>query len=593
MAHLGSEKVLELARRRFYWPRMQNHIDHYIRKQCRCIIAKRPNIPQRAPLIPIMSTYPFEIVSLDYLKLDKAKGGFEYALVVCDHFTRFIQIYATKNKSAIAAADKIYNQFILNYGFPMRLHHDQGKEFENSLFKRLNQLSGISSSRTTPYHPMGDGQTERMNRTIINMLKTLGEKEKENWKDLLPKLAYAYNSTVNKSTGYSPYYLMFGRSPRLPIDLMFGVEPDERYDKQQIPYKKYVEKWEHGMKQAINIAKEHAKKSGERNKVYYDRKMHGVELVVGDKVLLRDHKGKGGTGKLTSYWEDMVYVVTECNPELPVYSIKPTEGNGKVKRVHRNNLMKCNFILSKHDPTTEKKKATRPQLKKKMLKGLHSRRLSTAVMPEELSDTDSDESVIIVRSSNVNLRGVVVDSDKEEAYAEHMNNVEEHVDEEDDYVEDRIYSSVNSELINDENYEESTSDSSEGLAVVDADSNANGLDGAWDLTEELDDFTLAASGTSAGDVSDHENDSAEECEELPIDQDEHKEPEEVVIDHEAVIDGESSRGASTTELEDESDDEGSDVSYVRRSDRQKKRTRVFTYDKIGGKPRIRTRSFHW
>jgi len=107
------------------------------------------------------------------------------------------------------------------YGFPKQIHHDQGKEFHNSLFSCLNRLSGIKSSKTTPYHPMGDGQVERMNRTIINMLKTLNNNEKLNWKYHLPKLVFAYNSTVNKSTNYSPFYLMFGRQSRLPIDLMF------------------------------------------------------------------------------------------------------------------------------------------------------------------------------------------------------------------------------------------------------------------------------------------------------------------------------------------------------------------------------------
>ena len=148
----------------------------------------------------------------------------------------------------------------------MKIHHDQGKEFNNKLFKRLHQLSGISSSRTTPYHPMGDGQVERMNRTLINMLKTLGEKEKNDWKAHLSKLAFAYNATKNKATGYSPYFLMFGRSPRLPIDLMFGTQPDE-HKKDSIPYKKFVDNWEKSMQQAFEIVREHTKKVGKRNKV--------------------------------------------------------------------------------------------------------------------------------------------------------------------------------------------------------------------------------------------------------------------------------------------------------------------------------------
>ena len=75
LAHLGSERVLELARRRFYWPKMQKSIENFIRKRCRCIISEKPNVPERAPMVPITSTFPFELVSIDYLHLDRGKGG--------------------------------------------------------------------------------------------------------------------------------------------------------------------------------------------------------------------------------------------------------------------------------------------------------------------------------------------------------------------------------------------------------------------------------------------------------------------------------------------------------------------------------------
>ena len=114
-----------------------------------------------------------EWVSVDFLHLDRAKNGFEFALVVTDHFTRFTQIYGTKKNSALAAADKIFNEYIPHYGFPLRFHSDQGREFCNKLHSRLQQLAGVKASRTTPYHPQANGQVERVNRTIINMLKTL------------------------------------------------------------------------------------------------------------------------------------------------------------------------------------------------------------------------------------------------------------------------------------------------------------------------------------------------------------------------------------------------------------------------------------
>ena len=294
---------MELARHRFYWPRMQNNVENFIKKKCRCIISKKPCLQDRAPLVPINS-YPFELVSIDYCKLDRCKGGFEYALVCIDHFTKFVQMYPTKNKNGIAAADKIYNDLVLKYGFPTRIHHDQGKEFTNDLFKRLHQLSGTKQSQTTPYHPMGNGQTERMNRTMIEMLTALGEKEKKDWSKHLQKLSFAYNATVHKATGYSPYYLMFGRSPRLPIDSLFQLEPEMADKNIRVSYRNFAEDWQRSMNEAFEIVRRNTKKSSQTNKNYYDRKARGVKIVAGDRVLLKNREKTFGTAKLINHWED-------------------------------------------------------------------------------------------------------------------------------------------------------------------------------------------------------------------------------------------------------------------------------------------------
>ncbi|XP_071374845.1 retrovirus-related Pol polyprotein from transposon 412 [Centroberyx affinis] len=224
--HLGMERTTELIKDRFYWPKMASEIATYIQNCGRCVARK--SLPQRAaPLQRITSNGPLDLVCIDFLSIEPDSKGIANVLVVTDHYTRYAQAFPTKDQKALTVAKVLFEKFFVRYGLPARIHSDQGRDFESKIIKELLTMLGIRKSRTSPYHPQGDPQPERFNRTLLSMLGTLDPAQKPRWSQRISQLVHAYNSTRNDATGYSPYFLMFGREARLPVDLCFGICSDE------------------------------------------------------------------------------------------------------------------------------------------------------------------------------------------------------------------------------------------------------------------------------------------------------------------------------------------------------------------------------
>ena len=149
--------------------------------------------------LSVHSSQPVELVCIDFVSLERSKGGFENILVITDHFTRYAQAFPTRNQEAKTTAKVLFDNFIAHYGFPARLHSDHGEKFESNVIKELCSLAGVDKSRTTLYHPMGNDMVERFNQTLLNMLGTLEDHQKEDWKSYVASLVHSYNATRHDS----------------------------------------------------------------------------------------------------------------------------------------------------------------------------------------------------------------------------------------------------------------------------------------------------------------------------------------------------------------------------------------------------------
>ncbi|XP_053373989.1 uncharacterized protein LOC128546734 [Mercenaria mercenaria] len=297
---------------------------------------------------------------MDYLTLEPSRGHGNI-LVITDHFTKYALAIPTKNQTAKTTADAFYNHFIVNYGIPTKLHTDQGANFESDLIKELCHITGMRKTRTTPYHAMGNGCTERWNRTLLDMLGTLEPSKKPDWKNYIPSLVYAYNCTKHESTKTTPFELMFGRKPKLPIDAVFETSDIEQPTSKTT--KDYIQNLKKRMQTTQEIAKKYTDKARAKQKKQYDKKATASRISVGDKVLIKI-LAFDGKHKIADKFEEEVYeVVEQPRLEIPVFRLRSKSGIEKV--LHRNHLLP---IQTTDSESEEEIKIMRPVPKPRKLK---------------------------------------------------------------------------------------------------------------------------------------------------------------------------------------------------------------------------------
>ena len=331
--HFGITHTHSKLQLHYFWPGMSDFVRDRISACHKCVARKSP-VNRHHPMGHVPVSGKFERVAMDLLDVSViSTKGYKYILVVCDYFTKYTEAYPLKDKTARSVVDALMDVWLPRYGFPLFLHSDQGKEFDNVMIHKLSELLGTVKTKTTPYHPRSDGLVERFNRTLLAMLAMFVSQEHDNWDDLLPFMMLAYNTTVHTSTGYTPYRLVFGDECNLPGNL---VHRELRADPPPGDPGTYASWVQQALYESYDEVRAQQQRATHRQKRNYDSKAVARAFPIGCWTLR--YYPPARKNKLCSPWIGPYKVVRA--PMEWVVGIQ-LDADARIIYVHMDDLKRC------------------------------------------------------------------------------------------------------------------------------------------------------------------------------------------------------------------------------------------------------------
>ena len=297
--HFSTEAMFNKIRDRYYWPQLYEDIRTYVKTCDNCQRRGRNN--KRNPLHPIPVYSPFYQIGIDFVgPLPLTSNGNKYIIVAMDYLTKWPEAQPVSNADAEATANFLYETIICRHGCPQKILSDRGAHFKNQMIEKLMQKFQIQHLFSTPYHPQTNGLVERFNRTLCESLAKLGEIK--DWDKNIAPVLFAYRTSKHATTGISPFFLMYGREPRLPID-------DSEFGRTG----NLVQHLHHLVDDLPLIretTRSHITQQQVEQKQKHDRQVRTNQVFsIGDKVLYyRAEKEKQWTGKLEEKWKGPYYI---------------------------------------------------------------------------------------------------------------------------------------------------------------------------------------------------------------------------------------------------------------------------------------------
>ena len=323
--HLGVAKTAERLKKRFYWPKMAVDVAAHVKSCAPCSQKKSPSHPFKAGFgeMPLPSR-PWDWISTDITgPFPTSDSGNRYILVVVCGFSKWVEAFPIPNQEAETVARVLVRELFCRYGCPSVIHSDQGRNFESRLFKEVCQHLNIDKTRTTGYHPSGNGQVERFNKTLCAMMATFVSENQRDWDTVVPKVVFAYNTSKHETTGVTPFELFHGRSARLPLDVTCGgteCPADKVFSSREL---------DDIRRRVVDAITDAAEKRRQRQVV------NQGQYQVGDRVwLYRAVRRRGLSPKLQKPWTGPFEITEVLSPQN--YRLKGSKGRAMV--VHHDHI---------------------------------------------------------------------------------------------------------------------------------------------------------------------------------------------------------------------------------------------------------------
>ena len=333
--HFGTQATAARAALKFYWPGMASMLKQQV-KRCDTCLAKIQQVNLKSGQHqPRKHGFPGEVLYIDLVgPMPETPEGMKYIVTMQDGFSRYCTACTIPNKEAITVANALLDAWITKFGCPTRIHSDQGREFQNSIWHQLCDRLQIAKTTTPAYNPQSN-LVERFHRVLNSIMRTHLAREDAGWSRFLPMATFAYNTKVNATHGLTPFEVWMGRAAKLPIDLVVPT-PDRQYPDAD----GYIQETLIRFEEMFRFMRKHTEAAFRRNARLYAGNANTFK--VDDLVwVYSKRKVPNKPTKITDGWTGPYRVVGKPAEVLLDVTPEGAEGNTTTVHVARATKVRC------------------------------------------------------------------------------------------------------------------------------------------------------------------------------------------------------------------------------------------------------------